>query len=102
MGVQLKFGAAILAAALLGAGASPATAQKSADTLRIAFRDALSNIDPYYNNQRTGVVMHHQALGRLVYRNPDTLQDRAAARHRMEDAGHDHDRFHAAAGREIP
>src|SRR5450759_3000149 len=50
MGVQLKFGAAIFAAALLGAGASPAPAQKSADTLRISMRDALPNIDPYYNN----------------------------------------------------
>jgi peptide/nickel transport system substrate-binding protein len=35
-------------------------AQKSADTLRISMRDALPNIDPYYNNLRTGVVMHHQ------------------------------------------
>ena len=45
MGVQLRFGAAIFAAALLGAGASPAAAQKSADTLRITMRDALPNID---------------------------------------------------------
>ena len=74
MGVQLKFGAAILAAALLGAGASPATAQKSADTLRITMRDALPNIDPYYNNLRTGVVMHHQGWDALVYRNPDTFK----------------------------
>ena len=65
-------------------------------------RDALPNIDPYYNNLRTGVVMHHQGWDALVYRNPDTLQDRAVARHRMEDAGYDHDRVHAAAGREIP
>jgi peptide/nickel transport system substrate-binding protein len=74
MGVQLKFGAAILAAALLGAGASPAMAQKSADTLRITMRDALPNIDPYYNNLRTGVVMHHQGWDGLVYRNPDSFK----------------------------
>ena len=74
MRMQNKLGAAILAAALLGAGAVPATAQKSADTLRIVMRDALPNIDPYYNNLRTGVVMHHQGWDALVYRNPDTFK----------------------------
>jgi peptide/nickel transport system substrate-binding protein len=71
MRVQLKFGVAIFAT-LLAAG--PAVAQKSADTLRIAMRDALPNIDPYYNNLRTGVVMHHQGWDTLVYRNPDTFK----------------------------
>ncbi len=46
MRMQNKLGAAFLAAVLLGAGAAPATAQKSADTLRIVMRDALPNIDP--------------------------------------------------------
>jgi peptide/nickel transport system substrate-binding protein len=72
MRVQLKFGTAILAAALLGA--TPAVAQKTADTLRIAMRDALPNIDPYYNNLRTGVIMHHQGWDALVHRNPDTFK----------------------------
>jgi peptide/nickel transport system substrate-binding protein len=74
MRVQARFGAAILMAVLLGAGAAPALAQKSADTLRITMRDALTNIDPYYNNLRTGVVMHHQGWDALVYRNPDTFK----------------------------
>src|SRR3979411_3418733 len=74
MRMQNKLGAAILAMALLGVGASPVTAQKSADTLRIVMRDALPNIDPYYNNLRTGVVMHHQGWDALVYRNPDTFK----------------------------
>src|SRR4030081_3543600 len=74
MRMQNKLGAAILAAVLLGAGALPATAQKSADTLRIVMRDALPNIDPYYNNLRTGGVMHHQGWDALVYRNPDTFK----------------------------
>jgi peptide/nickel transport system substrate-binding protein len=74
MGVQLRFGAAIVAAALLGAGASPVAAQKSADTLRITMRDALPNIDPYYNNLRTGVVMSHQGWDGLVYRNPESFK----------------------------
>src|SRR2546421_9946628 len=73
MRVQMRLGAAILAAALLGI-ASPTLAQKSADTLRISMRDALPNVDPYYNNLRTGVVMHHQGWDALVYRNPDTFK----------------------------
>ena len=72
MRVQFKLACGDLAAALLCA--APAMAQKSADTLRIAMRDALPNIDPYYNNLRTGVVMHHQAWDTLVYRNPDTFK----------------------------
>ena len=74
MGVRLRPCAALLAAALLGAAASPATAQKSADTLRITMRDALPNIDPYYNNLRTGLVMHTQGWDGLVYRNPDSFR----------------------------
>jgi peptide/nickel transport system substrate-binding protein len=71
MRVQLKFGVAVLATLM---GTLPAVAQKTADTLRISMRDALPNIDPYYNNLRTGVVMHHQGWDTLVYRNPDTFK----------------------------
>src|SRR4026207_1847939 len=74
MRMQTRISAAILTAVLLGAGTVPAAAQKSAATLRIVMRDALPNIDPYYNNLRTGVVMHHQAWDALVYRNPDTFK----------------------------
>src|SRR4051812_50174776 len=74
MRVQLKFGATILAAVVLGIVASPVLAQKSADTLRISMRDALPNVDPYYNNLRTGAVMHHQGWDGLVYRAPETFK----------------------------
>jgi peptide/nickel transport system substrate-binding protein len=74
MRMQKKLGVAILAAVLSGVAALPAYAQKSADTLRIVMRDALPNIDPFYNNLRTGVVMHHQGWDALVYRNPDTFK----------------------------
>ena len=53
---------------------SPAHAQKSANTLRIAWRDAIGNVDPYYNQLRTGLVLAHQAWDTLVYRDPDTFQ----------------------------
>lgn len=74
MRMQLRVGTAILAASLFGFGAPPVLAQKSADTLRISMRDALPNIDPYYNNLRTGVVMSHQGWDTLVYRNPETFK----------------------------
>jgi peptide/nickel transport system substrate-binding protein len=71
----MKFRNALLACAF-GAAlfASPAMAQKSANTLRIVFRDAVVNVDPYYNQLRTGVVISHQAWDGLVYRDPDTFQ----------------------------
>src|ERR1700745_494174 len=68
---MVKLGA-ILGAVLLSA--APVSAQKSADTLRVVMRDALPNVDPYYNNLRTGVVMHHQAWDGLVYRDPETFE----------------------------
>ena len=74
MRMQTRLGVAILAMVLSGAAALPAAAQKSADTLRIVMRDALPNIDPFYNNLRTGVVMHHQGWDGLVYRNPDSFK----------------------------
>ncbi len=55
-------------------GLAPAHAQKSADTLRVTWRDAIPNVDPYYNSLRTGLVVAHQAWDCLVYRDPDTFQ----------------------------
>ena len=52
----------------------PASAQKTQDTLRIAWRDAVPNVDPYYNSLRTGLVVAHQAWDTLIYRDPETFQ----------------------------
>ncbi len=52
----------------------PAFAQKAQDTLRIAWRDAIPNVDPYYNSLRTGLVVAHQAWDTLIYRDPETFQ----------------------------
>ena len=62
-----------LALAAWGA-AAPAHAQKAANTLRIAWRDAVLDVDPYYNQLRTGLVLAHQVWDTLVYRDPDTFQ----------------------------
>jgi peptide/nickel transport system substrate-binding protein len=54
--------------------AVPAVAQKSADTLRISWRDAVPDVTPYYNQLRAGVVIAHQVWDSLVYRDPETFQ----------------------------
>jgi peptide/nickel transport system substrate-binding protein len=53
-----------------------AVAQKSADTLRITWRDAIPDVDPYYNSLRTGMVVAFQAFDGLVYRDPVTQEIR--------------------------
>jgi peptide/nickel transport system substrate-binding protein len=55
-----------------------AIAQKSADTLRITWREAIPDVDPYYNSQRTGMVVAFQAFDCLVYRDPSTNEIRPA------------------------
>ena len=51
-----------------------AHAQKSLDTLRVAWRNGVPNLDPYYNLQRTGLVVAHHVWDTLVNRDPETLQ----------------------------
>ena len=53
-------------AATAAASRLPAQAQKSADTLRVVWRDALPNVDPYFNNARTGLIVAHQAFDTLL------------------------------------
>lgn len=65
----------VIAGVLFGAtlASMPAHAQKSADTLRIVLRDAVTNVDPYYNQLRTGLVIAHQSWDMLIYRDPETF-----------------------------
>ena len=74
-GIRPAFTAAsaLVAAALALLPACPAQAQKSADTLRIAWRDALATLDPYYNQQRTGLILAHHLSDGLVHRDPETF-----------------------------
>jgi peptide/nickel transport system substrate-binding protein len=53
--------------------ASPALAQKAEDRLRITWREAIPDIDPYHNPLRTGLVVAHQAWDGLIERDPETL-----------------------------
>src|SRR5687768_11980826 len=70
---KLKIAAAAALCAVLIAPL-PAAAQKSADTLRLAFRDSVPNIDPYYNSQRTGLILSHTYQDMLVYRDPANFE----------------------------
>lgn len=69
---------AFLATCMTLATVAPALAQKSADTLRITWRDAIPNVDPYYNSLRTGMVVAFQAFDCLVYRDPTTMEMKPA------------------------
>ena len=67
----------LLAGLLLLAGLAcpePARAQKAADTLRLSWRDAIPDLDPYYNQLRTGLVVAQTCWDTLVYQDPDTFQ----------------------------
>jgi peptide/nickel transport system substrate-binding protein len=70
---MLKAAKLAAAAMILGGtvAATPAAAQKSADTLRVFWRDQVANIDPYYNSQRTGLIVAHHAWDGLVFRDPN-------------------------------
>src|ERR1700681_353198 len=69
---------ALLATCMTLAMAVPALAQKPADTLRITWRDAIPDVDPYYNSLRTGMVLAFQAFDCLVYRDPATMEIKPA------------------------
>lgn len=69
-----RFGQGIAAMGGMALAAQPAMAQRGSDTLRIVFRDAVPNIDPYFNSQRTGLILGHQAWDGLVHRDPETFR----------------------------
>ena len=68
--------------ALLRAAAALATlpvcagAGRADDTLRITWRDAIPDLDPYRNQLRTGFVIAHHVWDCLVDRDPETFQIR--------------------------
>jgi peptide/nickel transport system substrate-binding protein len=71
--VKITRRSAIVAATSLAVAPS-ARAQKASDTLRIQFTDAVPNVDMYFNSQRTGLIIAHQAWDMLVYRDPATFE----------------------------
>jgi peptide/nickel transport system substrate-binding protein len=68
-------GAAAAAPTLFAIGkGTDAQAQRAQDTLRVVMRTAVTNVDPYYNQLRAGLVIAHHAWDNLLYRDPDTFQ----------------------------
>lgn len=70
---RVFLGAAAATAGLPALGRQ-ARAQKASDTLRITWRDAIPDIDPYRNTLRTGLIVAHEAWDTLVYRDPHTFK----------------------------
>jgi peptide/nickel transport system substrate-binding protein len=70
----LAWAAMLMAGGVACLGTGPAAAQKADDTLRIAWRDAVPNLDPYYNALRTGLILSNNAWDTLIYSDPETFQ----------------------------
>src|SRR5215470_18471452 len=65
---------AIFAALAAVTFTSPAEAEKATDTLRIVWRNAIPNVDYYYNPLRVGLIVAHHYLDTLVYRDPEDFK----------------------------
>ncbi len=66
--------ALLLPLAFLAAG--KARAQRTGETLRISWREAIPNLDPYANQLRAGFALAHEVWDTLVYRDPASFEIR--------------------------
>ena len=64
--------AAVAALGLVSFGAVPSYADKSDDTLHIVWRESVPNVDPYFNQLRSGFIMAGLVMDTLIFKNPDT------------------------------
>src|ERR1700756_1074070 len=64
---------AALAVAGLMALPGAVKADKASDTLRIVWRDAIPNVEPYYNQLRVGLIVATMTFDTLLYRDPKTF-----------------------------
>jgi len=67
-----RFKACLVGVLLMLSGMASAWAGKADDTLRITLRDAIPNVDPYYNTQRAGLIMATHVWDTLIDRDPTT------------------------------
>jgi len=65
---------ALVGAAALVAAAGDAAAQKSQDTLRVAFRQIFASTDAYFNNNREAQVYSKLVWDTLIERDPVTFE----------------------------
>ena len=66
----------LMAAALATLAGPPARAGKPDEALRVTWRDAVPDLDPYRNQLRTGFVLAHHVWDCLVDRDAETFQIR--------------------------
>lgn len=64
--------AAIAALGLIGLGAPPSQAKKADDTLRIVWKEAVPNVDPHFNQLRSGITIATLVMDTLVMKDPRT------------------------------
>jgi hypothetical protein len=91
-----------LAMTALAAMGPQAHAQKSADTLRVVWWDQIANANPYYNQLRAGLVLAHQTMDGLIYRDPTGFFAQAGAGHQVGVHRPHHHPLHPAPGRDLP
>ena len=70
--MKVSFLKSTIAATALLAAAGSAWADKSNDTLNVAFTKELENVDSYFNSAREGVVLMRAIWDGLIYRDPVT------------------------------
>ena len=66
--------AASVAALALAVGAGDAAAQKSKDTLRVAWQYTVENVDNYFNTNREGILFSRMVFDNLIDRDPKTFK----------------------------
>ena len=93
---------ALLSTAAAAALPASARAQKASDTLRIQFIDAVPNVDMYFNSQRTGLILAHQAWDMLVHRDPATFEIKPSLATEWKFAEDNSLDLNIRAGREVP
>jgi peptide/nickel transport system substrate-binding protein len=68
----IRLAAAAVALGALMLGAQPSNAGKADDTLHIVWKESVPNIDPYFNQLRSGYIIASLAMDTLILKNPDT------------------------------
>lgn len=59
---------------MLSIATAAAQSKEPDDVLRVTWRDAIPNVDPYYNTLRTGMILTQHAWDGLLYRDPYTFE----------------------------
>src|SRR5215212_8590004 len=61
-----------VALGVTGLTTSPAAAGKADDTLRIVWKESVPNIDPHFNQLRSGIIINTLVMDTLIFKNPET------------------------------